>query len=133
MDREYRYLQGEYRYLQVLAKRLFVHQEVDYTKPNVIAAIITAAMEMSKFTDFNLNDEICDILLEAFKVENVSEVESLIGMSPNFVKSVIGYSVDFTDFSRAQMVYETQKAQYDIFYSNIDYIKEKRSEGRGLI
>ncbi len=108
------------------AEGLFVKKECDKTLPHVQAAIISAASNMAiagKFARDGIEpvspEMVMEELLRAYQAKGNEEVEDLIRMSPAYVKDAIGYSVDFTDLSRAIVAYEAEQAEYDSFYSTV--------------
>jgi len=121
------------------AEGLFVKKECDKTLPHVQAAIISAASNMAmagKFAQDGVEsvspEMVMEELLRAYAAKGNEAVEDLIGMSPAYVKSAIGYSVDFTDLSRARVAYEAQASEYDDLYSTVrasyEANKEKETE-----
>lgn len=99
-------------------KHTFVKQPCDVYTLNVKAAIITAASEMAKYTDIATKEQTITELMNLYDL-NEEQVGSLIGMSPTYVKSLIGYSVDFMDYSRAKVNYDSNKSEYDDIYNEI--------------
>ncbi len=121
------------------AEGLFVKKECDKTLPHVQAAIISAASNMAiagKFAESGVEpvtpEMVIEELLRAYQAKGVEAVESLLNMTPNYVKDAIGYSVDFTDLSRATVAYEAQAPEYDSFYGTVrasyEANKEKETE-----
>lgn len=97
----------------------FVKQEVDKTKPSVIAAILTASSEMAKCSEVATEEGTLVVLGPLFNPEGNKDIQSLVGMSPNYVRSNIGYSVDFRDPGMATVNYQAQKEQYDQIYNEV--------------
>lgn len=96
---------------------LFVNKEVDMTADNVNAAIVTAASKMAIPSRIIGQDEVATVLSEDLS----DQAKSMIGMGPQYVKEIIGYSVDFNDAGAALMEYSTLKDEYDMLYI---YIKQ---------
>lgn len=87
-------------------------------KPNELAAMITAASSMSVLSQGIATPEMTTTeLLDLYGKKEDPQVTSLIGMSPTFVNSTIGYSVDFRDMSHAMANYDN--AKYDPLYTSI--------------
>ena len=91
---------------------LFVNKEVDMTADNVNAAIVTAASKMSIPTGIISENEVAEIL----SADLSDQAKSMIGMGPQYVNQIIGYSVDFNDASAALKEYTTFKDEYDALY-----------------
>lgn len=98
---------------------LFVKKNVNLSSPNIVAAILTASSEMAKFSDIVSEEESLQILEPLFNPTGAEQVKALIGMNPNYVKSNIGYSVDFRDYASATAEYNSQKEKYDKLYNSI--------------
>ena len=96
---------------------LFVDKEVDMTADNVNAAIVTAASKMAIPAGIIGENEVAETL----SADLSEEAKSMIGMGPQYVKQIIGYSVDFNDASAALKEYTTFKDEYDALYA---YIKQ---------
>lgn len=99
------------------AKHLFVHEDVDLTKANVIAAITAAAREMSTVADPEIHankENVKNGILKSFDAIDNEKVLNLVEfMNPNTVRAAIGFSPDYMDFSHACAVYKAQKREYD--------------------
>lgn len=120
-------------HIRSLANNLFVHQKVDFSKPNVVAAIVTAGSEMANCAEIATPAETTSVLLDAYESKGIKEVEDLVGsMTPPYTRMAIGYSVDYFDYSRAQVAYEAQKAQYDALYQQIKNQAVKKDQNLGL-
>ena len=107
------------RYLEIVVNgklsRLFVKKEVDMTADNVNAAIVTAASKMAIPSGIIGQEEVATYLGEDLP----DEAKSLIGMGPQHVEQIIGYSVDFNDGGAAYAEYNSSKEDYDALYSSI--------------
>lgn len=69
-------------------------------KQNELAAMITAATEMSTVSHgISSPETTMTELLDLYGKKEDPEVTNLIGMNPTFVKSNIGYSIDFKDIA----------------------------------
>lgn len=64
--------------------------------------------------------------------EEDKRVSSLIGMNPNYVKAAIGYAVDFSDYDRTSIAYNSQKEEYDKLYTDINTRMIERQTRRQL-
>lgn len=98
---------------------IFNVKAANINEPNVLAAIITAASKMAKCTNIVTEDMTVQQLLDLYKKSDDIQVASMIGMGPQYVKSNIGYAVDFSDVSAAQLAYQTNKENYDKLYSTL--------------
>lgn len=106
---------------------MFIKKDCDLKTENVMAAVITAASNMSLATDkmFMSKDAIEESLLSLFELKDNERAKMLLGMSPAYVKSNIGYSVDFYDFGIAKLEYDDKKEQYDSMYQHISEYANK--------
>lgn len=99
-------------------KDTFVKQPCDTSALNVKAAIITSASKMSLCSGIATEEQTISELMELYGLTE-EHVGSLIGMNPNYVKSITGYSVDFMDYERATVNYNVNKSNYDELYTEI--------------
>ncbi len=127
--------------LKKLLESIFIkNSDVNLSQPNVIAAVITAASNMASVSDITNSSEtlMSDIVrtegLELYGKTDDEMVNRLIGMGPQYVKPVIGYSVDFMDWNSARLNYENQKAEYDQLYTGMmeRYKSHEVEKGRNL-
>ena len=98
---------------------LFVKKNVDLSLPSIVASILTAASEMAKVSSIVSEEEALEVLESLFNPTDSAQVNALIGMNPNYVKSNIGYSIDFKDYASAVTGYNAQKEKYDKLYNSI--------------
>lgn len=106
--------------LKKYAESIFVdpRKKADMSKPNNIAALITAATKMSHHSGkLATPDMTTTQLLDVYGVSDDKKVTDLLGMSSNYVKSNIGYSVDLEDISASKANYNAQQGTYDELYS----------------
>ena len=101
--------------IEIELNDLFVKQKVDYNADNVKAAMITAAAQMALATDIVSPNEV----IEKLSVDLSDNAKSLIGLSPQFVKQILGYSVNFNDYASATVEYNNNKDKYDRLYNNV--------------
>lgn len=107
--------------LRSTAIKLFVKNDADLTKPNVIAAIVEAAKNMALVSDIASKYDTQDALLTAFNASDNKEVTDLIEMlNPSYIKQIIGFSTDYMDFGSANLAYENQKELYDSLYNQVN-------------
>ena len=85
----------------------------------VLASVITAASKMARCNDIISEDVTVEQLLDLYQRTGDKELASLIGMGPQYVKSNIGYSVDFNDYANSMATYNANKENYDNMYSTI--------------
>lgn len=117
----------EEKILKEKLESIFVKQEADLTLPHNLGALITAASKMaipsSIIDEYTTMDELISLY-------NASEeAKSLIGMGPQYVKTNIGYSVDFQDYNAATTTYNASKGSYDELYQMILNRSEERQSG----
>lgn len=118
----------ELRTLRFAALDAVCKNQVDLKKPEVVASIITAASRMAVATDKYSPDVTCESLIEAFNASDNNEVISLIGMGPQYVKSNIGYSIDFNDYGAACAAYEADKEKYNRLFSQAQYLYDNKAK-----
>lgn len=118
------------------SRKLFVHKEADLTKPNVIAAIATAAGGMALAADPEVEaskQKVSDAVVQSYgAMENEMVQQMLDTMSPSDVKAVIGFSPDFTDFGHAYAVYKAQKEEYDQLFTLANQLEIHKEEKKSL-
>ena len=86
---------------------------------NTIAAIITSASKMAINSNIATPEETSLVLQDLYQVTNNEEVLNLIGMPESYAKTLIGYAVNYNDYTSSTIEYNTHKEQYDKFYKNI--------------
>ena len=101
-----------------LLQMIFVNKQVRWDD-NVKAAIITAASKMAIPGGIVEENTVVDVLSKDMS----DQAKSMIGMGPQYVKQIIGYSVDFNDASAALQEYTTIKDEYDALYLYIKALK----------
>lgn len=107
-------------YINKLANELFVQKDVNSNDPQVIAALITAASEMSKYSEITSPEEVIEALSKIYDVIGFKEIEDMIGaLGPQFVKTIIGFPVNFVNFAQAQMAYIASNEKYNDLYQSI--------------
>lgn len=111
------------------AESIFVQKDCDRMAANVRAAIITAASKMAIPASIVTEEAALEELIRVYGVQETTEVLDLIGMAPQFVKSAIGYSVDFNDLASASVNYDANKDEYDFFYREIEAKMQERQIG----
>ena len=94
---------------------------------NTIAAIITSASKMAINSNIATPEETSLVLQDLYQVTNNEEVLNLIGMPESYAKTLIGYAVNYNDYTSSTIEYNTHKEQYDKFYKNI-VLKAKLKE-----
>jgi hypothetical protein len=98
----------------------FLKKDVSVNEPHILAAMITAASEMSICSDGIATPEMTtEQLLDLYQKKDDENVSNLIGMSSGFVKNNIGYSVQFEDMIAAEVNYHAEKPTYDEIYRGI--------------
>lgn len=120
----------EEKILKEKIEGLFVKQETDLTLPNTLGALITAASKMASPSEIVDEHTSIDELINLYNASE--ETKNLIGMSPQFVKANIGYSVDFQDYNAAATAYNVDKENYDELYHMILNRSEERASGREM-
>lgn len=106
-----------------LAEKIFIKKECDINQPHIIASMITAAAEMAKASDTVSREQVIDVLAEIY---NAKDNQQIGNIPSSFVKSNIGYSVDFNDYNGVQVNYGVD---YERLYSEISkYILNKENE-----
>ena len=109
-------------YLLGKSHELFVKKDgINFNNPNVIAAIVTCASEMLKFSKNPSTSEeiVIEELLDVFHSLGDNDVEKLVGMSPSLVNSIIGFDIDFKDYNAGHTHYLQSKNTYDTYYKMI--------------
>ncbi len=116
------------------SNNLFLKKDVDTFSDDVVASIVTAAMEMSKFAEipYTTEDTVKEELLDIYKKKDSEEVLELIGSAPQFVKNSIGFSVDFKDFNKGTLAYQADKESYDSLYQMIEKRKSSKERAKSL-
>lgn len=105
--------------LKFLVEKQFIKKECDMSAENVIAALITASSKMARLSEIVSEEETIRTLLDAYEVGDNETVMNLIGMSPQYVKPAIGYSVNFNDYGSAMSAYQADKKGYDDVYKAV--------------
>ena len=101
--------------IEVELMSCFVKEKVDLSADNVQAAMVTAAIKMA-----NSSNIISEHQTEEKLVTFLSDdAKKMVGMGPQYVKSIIGYSVDFNDYTKAASAYISEKDKYDKLYKDI--------------
>lgn len=79
--------------IKTYSKQLFVKNGADMTLDQNVAALITAASQMSLATQEPVvsSDQVVEELLDVYNKNDEQMVQDLIGMEPQFVKKNIGY------------------------------------------
>ncbi len=112
----------DYKYLDLQLfsgiNELFNKNNTDLNN-NTIAAIITSASKMAISSDIATPEETSLVLQDLYQVTNNEEVLNLLGMPENYAKTLIGYAVNYNDYTSSTSEYNTHKEQYDKFYKNI--------------
>lgn len=111
---------------------IFIGKDIDKSASNVKAAIITAVSEMAKTSDIISKDITQEEVIELLNAKDNEEVIGLIGMSPNYVKSIIGYSVDFNDYASSMVNYNANKEAYDKLYTDINLRRLNKENAKQL-
>lgn len=102
---------------------IFVKQNVNLNLPIIVASILTASSKMAKYSDIVTDNETLEVLQPLFNPTDDEQVKKLIGLSPDYVKNNIGYSVNFNDYASALAEYQSHKEQYDKLYNSIKNCK----------
>ena len=112
----------DYKYLDLQLfsgiNELFNKNNADLNN-NTIAAIITSASKMAINSNIATPEETSLVLQDLYQVANNEEVLNLLGMPENYAKTLIGYAVNYNDYTSSTSEYNTHKEQYDKFYKNI--------------
>ena len=122
-------LTNEEKRVWLQVKDLFIKKGA-FADENVRAAAITAASKMALAGDEILLRE-ADVI-DALKNGLTEEGMAKIGMGPQYVQNIIGYSVDFNDFGNASAAYNAQKEQYDNLYHNIMALNMQKSQNKEM-
>lgn len=117
-------------FLKQKLEEMFVHKDCNLKNVSSLAALITAASKMAMHSGIVNEFDTIDELIDLYNVEE--ETKKLIGMSPQYVKSNIGYSVDFMDFNISKRVYDANKFSYDDLYKRVAKRMEERSNSKQL-
>lgn len=102
---------------------IFVKQSVNLNLPIIVASILTASSKMAKYSEIVTDNETLEVLHPLFNPTDDEKVKKLIGLSPDYVKNNIGYSVNFNDYDSALAEYQSHKEQYDKLYNSIKNCK----------
>ncbi len=118
-------------------ERTFIKKEehMNVSSPNILAALITASSMMAIPSDGIATRQMVETeLLDLYGKAEDEQVLQLIGMSPSFVKTNIGFSVDFQDYSSAYVAYQAEKDTYDKIYEQISNRNKEHeiNNGRSL-
>ncbi len=108
------------------ATNLFVKEKVDLNQPSVIAAITVAASNMAFVCDGDRTlEDTQAAMLSVFGASDNEQVRTMVGMmGQTGVKNTIGFTTDYTDYSRARVAYEAQKEKYDELYNGLAAVRE---------
>lgn len=107
------------------AKDLFVKKAVDLRAPHVIASIAAAAAGMSMVSGVTSVEDTLRSVIASFTTEKRDEIyEMATSMNPSIVNGNIGFATDYMDYGAAVSGYNSQKANYDNFYNEINYAKD---------
>lgn len=118
--------------LKEKVEKVFIQNQADINQPSVLAAMITAASQMAiQSNGLATPDMTTDELLNLYEKSDDQQVTDLIGMSSAFVKTNIGYSVEFEDASLATMAYNSIKSTYDEVYRSIAIREATRNMNTG--
>ena len=104
----------------------------DGLQDNEIAAIASAADWMAKCTDYVFAENaVRDNVVDLFGKSEDEEVKKIYNMTSSVVKAIIGYSVEFEDYSAALAAYNVQAPLYNGLYERMQRrIEEKGFGGR---
>lgn len=115
--------------LKSMVERVFVSKPCDKESPIVIAAIITAAMEMSIFSSAVKEIDVLNELLEVYGISDSYEDLNLIGMDDDLIEQAIGYRVDTAN----PQEYLSYKDMYNTMYLAIKVRKIDKKENSKTI
>ncbi len=119
--------------IKSMTKKLFLKKDgVNLEDAHILASMITAASKMAICADGGNEYETMDELLDLYGKTGDKNVSDLIGMGPQYVRSNIGFSVDFMDYSCATAAYLADKDQYDQYYGMVHMRSETRNKGQSL-
>lgn len=110
--------------LRNMVERIFISKPCDKKSSVVIAAIITAAMNMSIFTGAVEEIDVLNELLEAYGVSDDYDTLKLIGMDDELIEQAIGYKVDTAN----PQEYLAYKDMYNTMYLAIKVRKLDKTE-----
>lgn len=116
------------------SQQLFVKNDANMTLDHNVAALITAASQMSLAAQEPVisSDQVVEELLDVYNKKDEQMVQDLIGMGPQFVKKNIGYSVDFNDYAAANVAYNAEKDAYSALYKNISLRYHMKEENKSI-
>lgn len=107
--------------------------KADVAQPHVLAAMITAASEMSRESEGIATPEMTtEELLDLYGKTEDGQVTSLLGMSSAYIQLNTGYSVQVEDMGAASANYRAQKPVYDMIYGQIAERARVRQEEKGI-
>ena len=119
------------RLLKNAAVRTFCKIPVELTDPKVIGSIVSAASNMAMASDIGSYDATYESLLEAFKAENDEETVRYSELAPQYVQSIIGYTVDFKNHGVAKAELEAAEAtgigDYNFIFGQAKYLNETKA------
>ena len=131
------------------AEKLFVQNGADLHDPRVMAAITAAAGGMAmagdivskhdaydailaalvSLSDENLNYESYEAVLASLQDEKYRSIYALVEqMTPDYVKSAIGFATDFFDYGAAVSAYNSQRGMYDELFNRIKYLNQSKGK-----
>lgn len=111
--------------IKKLVESQFIKKECELDNPTIVAAIITAAAKMARLSNIATETETLACLIELYGAE---ENQYAGEMPPQFVKSNIGYSIDFNDIGPASVAYDADEENYNALYTAIhEYIMKKEN------
>lgn len=104
---------------KTLLESLFIKNGADTTKPHIIGAIASACAGIATCcTELNKED-IKKAVLKLYNMEELDGLDDLTNMSPSYVKTNIGFSIDFKDYNASKLYYELNKEALDSLYNSI--------------
>ncbi len=120
------------RLLKNAAIRTFCKIQVELTDPKVIGSIVSAASNMAMASDIGSYDATYKSLLEAFKAENDEETVRYSELAPQYVQSIIGYTVDFKNYGVAKAELKAAEAtgigDYNFIFGQAQYLNDTKDQ-----
>ena len=104
-------------FLKSNLENLFVKNGASVESPQVIGAIVTSAGAMALQSEKVSREDTIAELLDLYGKTDDEEVNQLVGMGPQYVSKLIGFSVNFNDYGNASLEYQQRKSQYDDIYN----------------
>ena len=108
------------RLMSQLQKTFVSKENVDFTQPNVVAALATAASKVAFASGEFDEGLVCEQILDLYQKLDDENTKAMVGMGPQYVGDAIGYDVDFNDYGAITGEYLNNKDNYDKTFNSLN-------------